>query len=109
MSCAHCVDLEGAAALGHTYAKAHAHRLAHDYADEQTRHLIGIHYIADYIFIYKERFEELYMTFRSTHLVNFIDRLYIVHKNTPNLCEFHGLLVQPADANSAQPIGSDAQ
>lgn len=109
MSCAHCIDLESAAPIGHTYAKAQAHRLAHIYAEQQTSHLIGIHFIADYMFIYKERFEELYMTFRSTHLIQYIDKLYDVHKNTPNLCEYHGLLVPRASLNSSQPIGSDAQ
>ena len=75
------------------YAKAQAHRLANEYAEEKTKNIMGIPYIGEYNRIYTERFEELYMTFRSTHLVNFIEKLYVTHKTTPNLCEHHGLLV----------------
>ena len=109
MSCVHCIDLENAPVLGHMYAKAQAHRLANEYAEEQTKNIMGIPYIGEYTRIYGERFEELYMTFRSTHLVTFIDKLYETHKNTRNLCEHHGLLVQPPSANSVQQVGSNAR
>jgi len=82
------------------YAKAQAHRLANEYAEEQTKNIMGIPYISEYTRIYSERFEELYMTFRSTHLIDFINKLYEVHTNTRNLCEHHGLLVQQAPVNS---------
>jgi len=108
MLCPHCVDLENAPVLGHMYAKAHAHRLANDYAEEQTKNIMGIPYIGEYTRIYSERFEELYMTFRSTHLVTFIDKLYETYKNTGNLCEDHGLLVKPSHAKSVQQVGSNA-
>ena len=91
------------------YAKAQAHRLANEYAEEQTKNIMGIPYVGEYTRIYGERFDELYMTFRSTHLVNFIDKLYETYKKTPNLCEHHGLLVKPVAVNSAQPVGSHAQ
>lgn len=90
------------------YAKAQAHRLANEYAEEQTKNIMGIPYISEYIRIYGERFEELYMTFRSTHLTNFINKLYETYKNTPNLCEHHGLLVPDVSLNSAQSVGSHA-
>ena len=109
MSCPHCEDLENAPVLGHMYAKAQAHRLANEYAEEQTRNIMGIPYISEYTRIYTERFEELYMTFRSTHLTNFIEVLYEVYKHTPNLCIYHGLLVQPSPVNSTQSVGSHAQ
>lgn len=108
MSCPHCADLEKAPILGHMHAKAQAHRLANIYAEEQTKNIMGIPYIGEYTRIYSERFEELYMTFRSTHLVIFIDKLYETYKNTPNLCGHHGLLVPDASANSAQQVGSNA-
>jgi len=108
MVCAHCIDLENAPILGHMYAKAQAHRLANIYAEEQTKNIMGVPYIGEYNRIYAERFEELYMTFRSTHLVNFIDKLYETHRNTPNLCEQHGLLVPPSAVKSEEPIGSNA-
>lgn len=109
MLCPHCADLENAPILGHMYAKAQAHRLANEYAEEQTKNIMGIPYISEYIRIYGERFEELYMTFRSTHLISFINKLYETHKNTRNLCDHHGLLVPDAPVNSAQPVGSHAQ
>ena len=109
MLCPHCVDLENAPVLGHMYAKAQAHRLANEYAEEKTKNIMGIPYVGEYTRIYSERFEELYMTFRSTHLVIFIDKLYETYKNTPNLCGHHGLLVPDVSANSAQPIGSNAR
>jgi hypothetical protein len=90
------------------YAKAHAHRLANEYAEEQTKNIMGIPYISEYTRIYSERFDELYMTFRSTHLVNFINKLYETYKNTPNLCMHHGLFVKPATVNSVQQVGSNA-
>jgi len=108
MSCAHCIDLENAPILGHMYAKAQAHRLANEYAEEQTKNIMGIPYVSEYTKIYTDRFEELYMTFRSTHLTNFINKLYEIHKNALNLCEHHGLLVPDASLNSAQPVGSNA-
>lgn len=98
--CAHCIDLETAPLVGHIYAKAQAHRLANEYAEDKTKNLMGILYIGEYTRIYSERFEELYMTFRSTHLVVFIDKLYEIHKDTPNLCSHHGLLVPDASLNS---------
>jgi hypothetical protein len=95
MTCPHCEDLENAPVFGHMYAKDQAHRLANIYAEEQTKNIMGIPYISEYTKIYTEHFEELYMTFRSTHLTNFIDKLYEVHKHSDNLCKYHGLLVQP--------------
>ena len=109
MSCPHCIDLEKAPILGHMHAKAQAHRLANIYAEEQTKNIMGIPYIGEYTRIYSERFEELYMTFRSTHLVLFIDKLYEIYKNAPNLCGNHGLLVPDAPVNSAQQVGSNAR
>ena len=104
MSCAHCVDLENAPILGHMYAKAQAYRLANEYAEEQTKNIMGIPYIGEYTRIYSERFEELYMDFRSLHLANFIEKLYETHKNTENLCDYHGLLVHTPVLNSTEPV-----
>ena len=89
MSCPHCIELDIASSVGHTYAKAQAHRLAHIYADTETVSLTGGAYVEKYIDLYTLHYEQLYSSFRNIHLRRFVDMLYIKHKDSPNKCEYH--------------------
>lgn len=89
MSCPQCVELDTATIVGHAYAKAQAHRLAHHYADEVSADLVGGEYISHYTIVYIARYEELYSGFRNTHLRQFVDSLYDKYKNCPDVCEHH--------------------
>jgi hypothetical protein len=89
MSCSHCIELDTASSVGHIYAKAQAHRLAHVYADTETTGLTGGVYVEKYIDLYTLHYEQLYSSFRNIHLSRFVDMLYIKHKNSPNKCIHH--------------------
>ena len=89
MGCPHCSELDTASLVGHTYAKAQAHRLAHIYADTETTGLMGAAYVEKYIDRYTLHYEHLYGSFRNIHLSRFVDMLYTKHRDSPNKCIHH--------------------